>query len=72
MESECAALCLTRWVRCIAVLIVIIIHDDRRRFPILEGGLRVVLLLLFFLNDLMKLCWDLGHVSTLVIEDSSL
>ena len=72
MESECAALGLTRWVRCIVVLIVIIIHDDRRRFPILKGCFRVVLLLFFFLNDLMKLCRDLGHVSPLVIEGSSL
>lgn len=73
MESECATLTLKIWVWSIAILIVIIIQDDCRRFPILKGRLsRVVLLLLFFLDDLMKLCWDLRHDAPLVNEAFSL
>ena len=73
MESECATLTLKIWVWRIAILIVIIIQDNCRRFPILKGRLsRVVLLLLFFLDDLMKLCWDLRHDTPLVNEAFSL
>jgi hypothetical protein len=66
MESE-SALGLTRLIPPCKVVLIVIIIQDNRRFSILEG-LRVMLLLLFFfLNNLMKFCLVLRHIAPLVI-----